>query len=93
MPSPKGYIRNYKQEAATESEARKKARADRNASRRKLIKEGLVHRNDGRQVDHIQPLSKGGSGRSRSNLRVRSQKANSSFQRNSKGKMKYEDQR
>lgn len=92
MPSSKNYQRNYKQEAATEDEARKKARADRNASRRKLIKEGLVHRNDGRQVDHIQPLSKGGAGRARSNLRVRSQHANSSYHRTSSGAMRYKDQ-
>lgn len=93
MPSSKNYKRNYRQEAATEDDDRKKARADRNAARRKMIKEGLVHRNDGRQVDHIKPLSKGGSGRSRGNLRVRSQKANSSFQRKKDGSMKYEDQR
>ena len=92
MPSSKNYKRNYKQEAAAEDEARKKARADRNAARRKLIKEGLVHRHDGRQVDHITPLSKGGSGRARSNLRVRSQKANSSYHRTSSGSMKYKDQ-
>lgn len=92
MPSSKNYKRNYKQEAASEDETRRKARADRNAARRKLIKEGLVHRNDNRQVDHIKPLSKGGAGRSRSNLRVRSQKANSSFHRTSKGAMKFKDQ-
>lgn len=92
MPSAKGYVRNYRQEAATEDNARKRARADRNAARRKLIKEGLVHRGDGKQVDHITPLSKGGSGRKRSNLRVRDQHANSSYHRNSKGGMKFKDQ-
>ena len=92
MPSSKSYVRNYRQEAKTEDKARKEARADRNAARRKLIKEGLVHRHDGRQVDHITPLSKGGAGRARSNLRVRSQKANSSYKRTSSGAMKYKDQ-
>ena len=92
MPSSPNYRRNYKQEAATESPARKKARAERNKARRDLIEEGLVHRHDGRQVDHIKPLSKGGSNR-RSNLRVRSQKANSSYHRKSDGSMKYSNQR
>ena len=92
MPSSKNYKRDYKQEAATESAARKKARAERMAARRKLEKEGKVHKFDNKQVDHIQPLSKGGSN-DRKNLRVRSQKANSSFQRTSSGKMKHRDQR
>lgn len=91
MPSSKNYKRDYKQEAANESEARKKARAERMAARRKLEKEGKVHKFDHKQVDHIQPLSKGGSN-DRKNLRVRSQKANSSFKRTASGKMKYKDQ-
>ena len=40
-------------------------------ARYKLEKEGLVHRGDGKEVDHIKPLSKGGSEDARSNLRVK----------------------
>lgn len=53
--------------------------------------EGLVHKGDGKAVDHKHPLSKGGSN-SRSNLRVRSGRANDSYQRNPDGSMKYLDQ-
>lgn len=92
MPSSPGYKRNYKQEAATESPKRKHDRAERNAARRQLEKEGKVHKGDGKQVDHKTPLSKGGSN-SRGNLRVRSQHANESYDRTSSGAMKYKDQR
>lgn len=92
MPSSPNYKRNYRQEAATESPARKKARLERNEARRKLIKEGLVHRGDGKEVDHKHPLGKGGSNK-RNNLRVRSASANHSYQRTKSGKMKYADQR
>ena len=91
MPSSKNYKRDYKQEAATESPERKKHRAARMRARRQLEKEGKVHKHDHKQVDHIQPLSKGGSN-SRKNLRVRSQKANSSYARTSSGKMKHRNQ-
>jgi hypothetical protein len=91
MPSSPNYKRDYKQEAATESDARRKARAQRNKARRQLEKEGKVHKFDNRQVDHIKPLGMGGSNK-RSNLRVRSQAANSSYRRTSSGKMKYRDQ-
>lgn len=54
--------------------------------------EGLVHKGDGKAVDHKHPLSKGGSN-SRRNLRVRSGRANDSYERNHDGSMKYLDQR
>ncbi len=92
MPSSKGYKRDYKQEARAESPERKKQRAERNAARRKLEKEGKVHKGDGKHVDHKKPLSKGGSNK-RSNLGVRSASSNSSYDRNSKGGMKHSDQR
>lgn len=55
------------------------------------MKEGLVHKGDGKAVDHKHPLSKGGSN-SRDNLRVRDSRANDSYQRNPDGSMKHEDQ-
>lgn len=92
MPSSKNYKRNYKQERLSESPERKEARRQRNRARYRLMKEGKVRKGDGMHVDHITPLSKGGSNSPR-NLRVRSGRANSSYQRNSRGGMKYRDQR
>jgi len=95
MPSSPNYKRNYKQELATEKKnnpERVKERAARNAARAQLMKEGKVSKGDGKHVDHINPLSKGGSN-ARKNLRVRSGTSNASYQRTSKGAMKYKDQK
>lgn len=73
----------YKLESSKEYDSRpdvKKRRAARNRARYELEKEGLVHKGDGMQVDHINPLSKGGS-TARSNLRVLTTHANESFPR------------
>lgn len=81
--------RNYKQEYANYdgTEAVKKKRAQRNKARRMLEREGVVHKGDGKDVDHKKPLSKGGA-TVISNLRVRPAAANRSFKRNSDGSMK-----
>ena len=42
MPSSPGYVRNYKQEAKTESPLRKKKRTMRNKARRMAMRAGLV---------------------------------------------------
>jgi 5-methylcytosine-specific restriction endonuclease McrA len=47
----------------------KKNRALRNKARRQAIAHGKVRKGDGKDIDHIQPLSKGG-GTGASNLRV-----------------------
>lgn len=47
----------------------KKKRALRNAARRRLMEEGVVHKGDGKDVDHVKMLKDGGSNR-RSNLRA-----------------------
>lgn len=60
----------------------KKKRAMRNAARRKLEKEGVVHKGDGKDVDHKRPLRSGGSN-DRSNLRAVSQKKNRGWRRGS----------
>jgi 5-methylcytosine-specific restriction endonuclease McrA len=60
----------------------KERRAARNRARYQLEKEGLVSKGDGKQVDHIKPLSKGGSTK-RENLRAVSTHANESFDRTS----------
>lgn len=64
-----------------------KNRAKRNAARAKMAKAGRVHKGDGKDVDHVLPLSKGG-GNLGGNLRVKSKSANRSFKRKSSGAIK-----
>lgn len=75
--------RNYKREYENYdgTEKVKKRRAERNAARNELLKAGIVHKGDGKDVDHIKPLSKGGKN-VRSNLRAVSAHANRSYKRN-----------
>ena len=82
-------VRDYAAEYRTYdgTPAVKKKRALRNKARRMLEREGKVHKGDGKDVDHITPLGKGGSA-SRSNLRVKASSANRSFKRNPDGSMK-----
>lgn len=68
----------------------KKKRAEQNAARRTMAAKGLVHKGDGKDVDHKRALSKGGDN-STSNLRVVSAHQNRSFSRNSDGSMKRND--
>ena len=58
----------------------KKRRAMRNAARRELMREGVVHKGDGKDVDHKRMLKNGGTN-SRSNLRAVSQKTNRGWRR------------
>ena len=82
-------VRDYAEEYRTYdgTPAVKKKRAQRNKARRMMEREGLVHKGDGKDVDHVTPLGKGGS-TARSNLRVRPSSANRSYKRNSDGSMK-----
>jgi hypothetical protein len=69
------------------SDEQKQKRAARNAARKEAEKRGLVRKGDGNDVDHKQPLSKGGTN-AKSNLRVVPKGQNRSFARNSDGSMK-----
>jgi hypothetical protein len=86
MPSSPNYVRDLKQEYKTA-----KARGDvhksmlRKRARRAMLKKGLVK--PGQDVDHVKPLSKGGTN-TPSNFRVESEHANRSFPRNPDGSMK-----
>lgn len=86
MPSSPGYKRNYKQEAATESKARKKQRSLRNQARQTMIKRGKAAVGDGKDVGHKRALSKGG-GNTLANLAIQSRAENRSFSRKSSGAM------
>lgn len=82
-------VRDYKTEYAKYqgTAEQKHNRAERNAARRELSKEGLVHKGDGKDVDHKKPLNNGGSN-SRSNLRAVPKSTNRSFSRNSNSTVK-----
>ena len=69
--------RNYKKEYKSyHAKPKQKAnRAKRNAARSMMAKDGRVSKGDGKEVDHIRPLSKGGSN-GKKNLRVVSRKTN-----------------
>jgi hypothetical protein len=82
---PRPYKKEYEQYDGTP--AVKKKRAQRNKARRMLEREGVVHKGDGKDVDHKTPLSKGGK-TVRSNLSVKTASANRSFSRNSDSTVK-----
>ena len=63
----------------------KKKRAMRNAARREMEKKGLVHKGDGKDVDHTRMLRNGGSN-AESNLRVVSAEKNRGWKRGKSGK-------
>lgn len=76
--------RDYKSEYKkfhSSPEARKN-RSERTLARYYAEKEGRVSKGDGKEIDHIKPLSKGGSN-AKSNQRIISRKKNRSFRRGS----------
>ena len=90
MPFMKNGKRDYKREVAlyTSKPAVVKKRVEQNAARREMMKAGKVHKGDGMDVDHKEPLSKGGAPTSPSNLRVVKASTNRSFSRNPDGSLK-----
>lgn len=79
--------RNYKKEYENYqgSEEQKKKRAQRNAARRKAMREGKVTKGDGKDVAHKKALDKGG--KNSDGTRVESKSRNRSFKRDSKGNL------
>ena len=86
MPSSPNYVRNYKQEAKTESPLRKKKRAMRNKARRVVAKAGLVKKGDGKDVHHKDGNAMNNK---RGNLSVKSAKTNRSYPRTKSAGKKY----
>ena len=86
MPYQKNGKRDYKAELAWEHRhpERTKQREARHRARYDAEKRGLVHKGDAKQVDHIKPLSQGGS-TNLSNTRVISTHANESYHRTASG--------
>ena len=87
MPYKNKADRNYKREYDTyhDSDDQKKKRAERNAARRKLMREGKVKKGDGKDVAHVKAIDKGGS--TKDGVRVESKASNRSFRRDSKGNL------
>lgn len=87
MPSSPNYVRDYKQEAATESASRKKHRAERMKARR--MAEAFFGKTAirGKDIDHKKPLDQGGSN-TISNLRPLDRHTNRSYARTRTGQMK-----
>lgn len=77
---PRPYKKEYEQYHSKPEQ--KKRRAKRNAARAEMMKAGRVHKGDGKDVDHVRPLSKGG-GNGKNNLKVKKAGNNRSFARNS----------
>ena len=75
--------RDYKREnRVTKSKPKNIAkRIERNKARREAIRKGQVSVGDGKELDHIKPISKGGSSKN-SNIRITTKSQNSSFDRN-----------
>ena len=65
-------------------------RSERTTLRREANAKGITHKGDGKNLDHVKPLSKGGANKL-SNTRVVSESVNKSFSRNKDGSMKRND--
>jgi hypothetical protein len=80
--------RDYKKEAQYENTPQQiKNREARNRARAEMMRKGVVRKGDGKDVDHIKPLAKGG-GTGSENLRAIPKSQNRSFARTKSAKMK-----
>lgn len=77
--------RSVQQRKYNSSPLQKKRRAERNASRAKMIKAGKAKKGDGKDVDH---RNKNTANKSASNLRMRSVSANRADNRGTGGRRK-----
>lgn len=90
MPAKGQYKKNAKPSSVRQREynsqpEQKKRRAERNAARRQMEREGKVRKGDGKEVDH---KDKNTANKSKSNLRVRSKSANRADNRGTGGRKK-----
>lgn len=79
---------SIRQRKYNSSPEQKKRRAQRNAARRELMKEGKVQKGDGKDVDHKKHKARGKLNNSRSNLRVLSASKNRSMNLGTGGRKK-----
>jgi hypothetical protein len=83
---PRPYKKEYEQYQGTPEQLKK--RAMRNKARADMMKDGKVHKGDGKDVAHTKALSKGGS--NATGLKVESAGTNRSFLRGSDRSLKSE---
>lgn len=83
MTKPRDYKKEYARYQGTPEQIHN--RSERNHARLVMEKKGLVHKGDGKDVDHRHPLITGGSN-AESNLRVRSVHANRGYRRDAKNR-------
>jgi 5-methylcytosine-specific restriction endonuclease McrA len=89
MPYMTNGKRDYKKEDAWDKahKGRAKERAERMQARRAEVKAGVITKHSKLQIDHIKPLSKGGSN-AKSNWRAIPAHQNESYKRNKNGSIK-----
>lgn len=87
VPSSPLYVRDYKQEAATESASRKRHRSERNKARRMAEAFYGASAIRGKDIDHKQELDQGGSNKL-FNLHPVSPAKNRSYPRTRSGQMR-----
>jgi 5-methylcytosine-specific restriction endonuclease McrA len=82
-------VRDYKRENELYNSKPEqiKARSERTTLRREANAKGITSKGDGKDLDHIKPLSKGGAN-TLSNARSVTKSANRSFSRNADGSLK-----
>lgn len=92
MPYEINGKRDYKREDLWDKNhaGRAQDREDRHQARALEVKAGKAHKGDGKDVDHIKPLSKGGK-TINSNLRVVPASQNRSFERNANSSLKSQE--
>ena len=94
MPSSPGYKRNYAQEEKTakargeQGTGHDSGEAIRARARRLAIKKGMIPAHSPLDIDHKEPLVKGGAATALSNLRPRTKHANRSYPRTAGAGMK-----
>lgn len=76
---------SVRQRQYNSSPEQKRRRAERNRVRRRMLKEGVVQKGDGKDIDH---KDKNTANDSRSNLRVRSKSSNRADNRGTGGRKK-----
>lgn len=89
MPFMKDGKRDYKRENALYNSKPEqiKNRSERSVARVQSNAAGTTHKGDGKDIDHIKPLSKGGS-TAKTNTRVVPASVNRSFSRNADSSVK-----
>lgn len=83
MTKKRNYRKEYDEYHGTAEQ--RKNRSQRNKARRKMAKAGRVHKGDGKDVNHKNPILNGGSNDS-SNLNVMSKSKNRSMNKKKRSK-------